>query len=68
MVLEPFFNKYIRKTSVEIRPVNDIVSDKSLIRTNYAGFPYEIPDYETMIKELGDWMREHRDLYPHYEI
>lgn len=62
------FNKYIRKASVEIRPVNDIVSDKSLIRTNYAGFPYEIPDYETMIKELGDWMREHRDLYPHYEI
>lgn len=62
------FNKYIRKTPVEILPVHDMVTDKSLVRTNYAGFDYEIPGYEAMIQELGDWMREHRELYPHYEI
>ncbi len=62
------FNKYIRKEPVDINPTDQFVVDKSLIRTNYNGFAYEIPGYEAMVQELGDWMREHRELYPHYEI
>lgn len=62
------FNNYIRKNPIEINPTDELVVDKSLVRTNFDGFNYEIPCYETMIKELGEWMRMHRELYPHYEL
>lgn len=62
------FNEYIRKYPIEIKPVNIGTIDKSLIRTCYDGFNFTIPDYETMIRELGEWMREHKELYPHYEL
>lgn len=61
------FNKYIRKEKVMIVPVDKMAADKSLKRTRWD-FGYTIPDYETMIAELADWMREHRALYPHYEL
>lgn len=62
------FNKYIRKDPIEIKPLDKFVADKSLVRTRYEGFEYKIPGYETMVKELGEWMRNHRELYPHYDI
>ncbi len=62
------FNKYIRKNPIEINPMDRFVADKSLVRTRFEGFDYQIPGYETMIKELGEWMRAHKELYPHYEL
>lgn len=62
------FNTYIRRNPIEINPMDKFVTDKSLVRTRYEGFDYKIPDYKTMIIELGDWMREHREMYPHYDI
>lgn len=62
------FNKYIRKNTIEIIPKNGFVADKTLIRTNYVDFPQEIPDYETMICELRDWMIDHKALYPQYDL
>lgn len=62
------FNTYIRRKPIEINPMDKFVADKSLVRTRYEGFDYKIPDYITMIMELGDWMREHREMYPHYDI
>ena len=62
------FNTYIRRNPIEINPMDKFVADKSLVRTRYKGFDYKIPDYKTMIIELGDWMREHREMYPHYDI
>lgn len=62
------FNKYIRREPIEINPLDRFVADKSLIRTRYEGFEYRIPSYEVMIKELGEWMRDHKELYPHYDI
>lgn len=61
------FNKYIRKDKIIINPVDRMAADKSLKRTRWE-FDYKIPDYETMIIELGEWMRKHKDLYPHYYI
>lgn len=61
------FNKYICKEKLTIIPVDKVAADKSLKRTNWD-FSYKIPDYEQMISELGDWMREHKNLYPHYEL
>lgn len=62
------FNTYIRKNPIDINPMDRFVADKSLVRTKFDGFDYHIPGYETMIKELGDWMRAHKELYPHYEL
>lgn len=61
------FNKYLRKEKVSIIPVDKMAIDKSLKRTHWD-FPLKIPDYETMVMELADWMREHKDLYPHYNL
>ena len=61
------FNQYIRKEKVKIIPVDKMAADKSLKRTRWE-FSYRIPDYEQMVSELGDWMREHKNLYPHYEL
>ena len=61
------FNKYMRKGSVSIAPVDRMTANKSLKRTKFD-FAKQIPDYEQMIAELADWMRAHKNLYPHYEL
>lgn len=60
-------NVHFRNGRVQINPVEGISADKSLIRTRYK-FSYRIPDYQTMIVELADWVRNHKSLYPHYQI
>lgn len=59
------FNKYLRKGRVEIKPSPSPVLDKSLISTR-KDFSFQVPDYETMVREIGEWMEGHRELYPHY--
>lgn len=61
------FNHYFKDDSLKINPVEGILADKSLIRTNYE-FNYLIPDYETMIIELSEWIKNHKEMYPHYNI
>lgn len=61
------FNKHLRGNSLVIYPVDGVTADKSLIRTNFE-FDYMVPDYETMVSDMADWMRAHRSLYPHYDI
>lgn len=61
------FNKYLRGGRVQINPVEGVVADKSLKRTNYE-FNYRIPDYEVMVKELAEWVFKHKALYPHYNL
>ena len=61
------FNEYIRKDKLTIKPVDGMSADKSLRRTRWD-FGYVIPDYETMVAELSEWMRSHNHLYPHYNL
>ena len=61
------FNKYLRKNKVNIHPIDGINADKSLKRTNFE-MNYIIPDYETMVKELAEWIYRHKELYPHYDL
>ena len=61
------FNHYIKGDSLKINSVEGILADKSLIRTKYE-FDYLIPNYEIMVAELADWMKNHRDMYPHYNL
>lgn len=61
------FNHHMRGDAVQIQPVEGVVADKSLKRTRFD-FSYRIPDYQVMVAELADWMRAHRDMYPHYHL
>lgn len=61
------FNKYLRNDRVKINPIEGINADKSLKRTNFD-FNFLIPDYETMVAEMAQWMRNHKSLYPHYNL
>jgi dTDP-4-dehydrorhamnose reductase len=61
------FNKYLKGNTLKIKPVDGLNSDKSLKRTRYE-FNYLIPDYEKMVAELADWMKKHKNLYPHYNL
>ena len=61
------FNHYLRNDEIKVNPVEGLVADKTLIRTNNS-FDYQIPDYEMMIREMAEWMRNHKELYPHYKI
>lgn len=61
------FNHYLRDDEVEIVPFDGFVADKSLVRTRFD-FTYRIPGYETMIVEMAAFMKEHKTMYPHYNL
>lgn len=61
------FNHYLRKDTLTINPIDGVNADKSLKRTRYE-FGYLIPDYETMVAELAEWIIKHKNIYPHYNL
>lgn len=61
------FNHYLRNDELFIHPVEGIVANKTLIRTNNS-FNYQIPDYNIMVREMAEWMIVHKELYPHYNL
>lgn len=61
------FNRYMRSGRLSVRPVEGVNADKSLRRTRFE-FSCRIPDYETMVAELAEWMRRHKEMYPHYNL
>lgn len=61
------FSRELCGGTVEVRPDDSIVLDKTLVRTNFR-IPYFPALYETQVREMGEWVRSHRDLYPHYRI
>jgi dTDP-4-dehydrorhamnose reductase len=65
--LVKLFNHYFKDDTIKINPIDGILADKSLIRTRYE-FDCLIPDYETMIAELAEWMKNHKDMYSHYNL
>ena len=65
--LVKLFNHYLKADTLKINPVEGLLADKSLIRTKYE-FDYLIPNYEIMVAELAEWMINHKDMYPHYNL
>lgn len=61
------FNHYLRDDKLTINPVEGVNADKSLKRTRFE-FGYLIPDYEVMVAELAEWMKSHKEMYPHYNL
>lgn len=58
------FNKYTNK-GLKINRVDGINHDKSLYRTR-NDFSFVVPSYEQQIKEMVDWIKNHKELYKHY--
>ena len=56
------FEKYFH-FGIQVVDKNDKVSDKSLIRTTKS-YDFNIPSYETMIKNMHEWVVSHKELYP----
>lgn len=61
------FNHYLRNDELIITPIEGVSLDKSLIASKLDGM-YLVPDYETMVKEMAEWMRTHKKLYKHYNL
>jgi len=61
------FNHYLREDKLIIQPIEGINADKSLKRTRFE-FNYLIPDNETMIVELSEWIKKHKNMYHHYNL
>lgn len=59
------FKKYMQKDKIIINKNETVVVDKSLRRTNFD-FDYAVPSYEQMIKEMSEWIYQHKEMYPHY--
>ncbi len=60
------FNTYCRKTPIEIRENDKVVSDRSLVST-VAGEGFLVPGYGRMVQDMAEWIKEHRELYAQYE-
>lgn len=54
------FNKQFKK-NLKINPKSDYQSNKSLVRT--TDYDFKIPSYQQMIKEMAEWISNHKDLY-----
>lgn len=61
------FNKHFKNSELIINPREKEYLNKSLINQR-SDFSFQVPDYETMIIELKEWILRHPDLYPHYDV
>jgi len=59
------FNKYFKKNQIIINQSDDVILNRSLINSR-TDFDFIIPSYEDMIKEMKEWVVNHKELYPHY--
>lgn len=59
------FNRYLRQGALQVKPVEGVSVDKSLLRTR-RGLDCVVPGYEEMVADMARWIERHRDLYPHY--
>lgn len=61
------FNEHMRRGKVRVVPDGTVRLDKTLVRTNF-GPTFTPGPYERQVREMAEWVREHRRLYPHYRM
>ncbi len=59
------FNQYFCAGKVQIQPDDSVVS-KRILHNTRTDFDFKVPTYEEMVCEAAEWVRAHRDVYPHY--
>lgn len=60
-------NSELRGGAVEIEPDDSVALDKTLVRTNWS-FSFRPAPYAVQVAEMANWIRRHKELYPHYEL
>lgn len=61
------FDEHLRGGTVEVVPDGSVQLDKTLVRTDF-GCSFRPAGYAGQVAEMAEWVRAHRDLYPHYEL
>lgn len=61
------FNHYLKNDKLKINPVEGVNLNKSLVSTPFE-FEYTIPNYDTMVREMSEWIHGHKELYKHYGL
>lgn len=62
------FKKTFHKNDVTITPFdNKPITNKTLLDTR-KNFPYKIKNYEEMLIDLYEWMKNHKEIYGKYHI
>lgn len=64
--LVKLFVKVFGRDDITVKPDDKLALDKTLINTR-ADFDYRVPDYNTMITEMKEWINSHKSLYEHYK-
>jgi dTDP-4-dehydrorhamnose reductase len=55
----------LRCNPIEIVPSDAVVENKSLVNTR-TDFNFAVPNYTDMVREMGEWIKAHSELYPQY--
>ncbi len=58
------FNRHFKNEELMIQKNEDVKSLKGLYNTR-SDFTFSVPTYEVMVKEMYDWVIDHKDLYPY---
>jgi len=61
------FNSYFKNDQLIINKSDDVIINKSLVN-NRKDFNFLVPSYEEMIREMKEWITNHKELYQHYNI
>lgn len=61
------FSEHLCGGIIEVQPSDSVELDKTLIRTNFD-CSFRPAPYETQVAEMAEWIRSHRELYPHYRL
>jgi dTDP-4-dehydrorhamnose reductase len=56
----------LRSENIDIVPNSDVNENKTLFNSR-KDFNYTVPSYEDMVNDMGKWIENHREFYPHYE-
>lgn len=63
--LVQLFQENMNKRDLKILPIESKFEDKSLYCSR-NDFDFEVPNYDGMIKEMTEWIKTNKELYPHY--
>ena len=61
------FREVFNRSDIIVNPTEGVSHDKTLVNTR-TDFSYSLPDYPEMIKEMKQWIVQHKSLYSHYEV
>lgn len=59
------FVKVFDRNDIKVNPSDGVTLNKTLVNTR-TDFNFSVSDYETMLTEMNDWIKNH-DIYPHYK-